>query len=299
MAEAPPLPFTSTDMVIGPGGRYVAFPEQDEYYFQIRDVATGALGPASAPEDGRFISFSPDGSRYITGVDGRLRVWDRETGAILADSEGSGYFFPEFPAGEKAVFTPDGHHVVALLAEPPPSEDSAEDLVVLDATTLAPVGGAPVPLGSVGRQLSVMPDGRTAVVVTSRIDDPAETKVLLVDLETRRIVRSTPVEALDRREGGARNNTVAPDGRTVGIGGTNGDAMVVDAVSGEVRPFLQAHDGFVESVTVAPDLATVVTTGRDGAVKLWDTETQQLLGPCCRWARTIAFARRSSTPSGC
>jgi hypothetical protein len=71
---------------------------------------------------------------------------------------------------------------------------------------------------------------------------------------------------------------VAPDGRTVGIGGTNGDAMVVDAVSGEVRPFLQAHDGFVESVTVAPDLATVVTTGRDGAVKLWDTETQQLLG---------------------
>ena len=34
----------------------------------------------------------------------------------------------------------------------------------------------------------------------------------------------------------------------------------------------------MESITFAPDLATFVTTGRDGAVKLWDTETQELLG---------------------
>ena len=34
----------------------------------------------------------------------------------------------------------------------------------------------------------------------------------------------------------------------------------------------------MESITFAPDLATFVTTGRDGAVKLWDTETQDLLG---------------------
>jgi WD40 repeat protein len=175
------------------------------------------------------------------------------------------------------VFTPDGRHVVALLEDTSDTDDPAEELVVLDATTLAPVGGAPVPLGSVGRQLSVMPDGRTAVVVTGSIDH-FETKVLLVDLETRRIVRSTPVEALDRRGGSARNNTVALDGRTVGIGGTNGDVVIVDAVSGEVSPLVQAHDGFVESVTLAPDLATFVTTGTDGVVKLWDTATQEPLG---------------------
>ena len=277
VADGPMLPFTSVDMVIGPGGRHVAFPEQDDLHFQIRDVATGALGPPSAPEDGRFISFSPDGSRYVSGDFGWLRVWDRETGAVLADSEGSGQRLSAWPAGEKAVFTPDGRHVVALLEDTSDTEDPAEELVVLDATTLAPVGGAPVPIGSVGRQLSVMPDGRTAVVVTSSIHHP-ETKVLLVDLEARRIVRSTPVEALDRREGAARNNMVAPDGRTVGIGGTNGDVVVVDAVSGEVSPLLQAHDGFVESVTLAPDLATFVTTGQDGVVKLRDTATQEPLG---------------------
>ena len=99
--------------------------------------------------------------------------------------------------------------------------------------------------------------------------------MLLIDLETRRIVRSTPVEALDRRPTAARNNTVAPDGRTVGLGGLSGDVVVVDAVTGEVSPLLPAHDGVVESVTFAPDAASFVTTGLDGVVKLWDTETQR------------------------
>ena len=102
--------------------------------------------------------------------------------------------------------------------------------------------------------------------------------MLLVDLETRRIVRSTPVEPGGQPFDGARNNTVAPDGRTVGIGGTLGDVVVVDAVTGEVSPLLHAHDGFVESVTFAPDYATFITTGQDGAVKLWDAATQRLLG---------------------
>ena len=125
--------------------------------------------------------------------------------------------------------------------------------------------------------VGVAPDGRTAVVVVSSITERADTKVLLVDLATRRIVRSTPVEALGQPFGGARNNTVAPDGRTIGIGGTLGDVVVVDAVTGDVSPVLHAHDDFVESVTFAPDKATFITTGRDGAVELWDT-AYHLLG---------------------
>jgi WD40 repeat protein len=127
--------------------------------------------------------------------------------------------------------------------------------------------------------VAVTPDGRHAVVVaSSKTQDVNETKVLLVDLETRRIVRATPVEPSGQPFAGARNNTVAPDGRTVGIGGTLGDVMVVDAVSSEVSPLLHAHDGFVESVTFAPDYATFVTTGQDGVVALWDAATQKFLG---------------------
>ena len=225
-----------------------------------------------------FISFSPDESRYATvGDDTALRIWDRETGAMVADSTGSGQAFSGFHEGT-AVFTPDGRRVVALrYHNPADDEDLAQDLVVLDASTLAPVGGAPVPVGSTGRMVSVAPDGRQAVVVVSNTDHP-DTKVLVVDLETRRIVHSTAVEPLGEPFGGARNNVVAQDGRTVGLGDTVGNVVVVDALTGRVRPRLVAHDGRVESVTFAPDEATFVTTGQDGAVKLWDTATQRLVG---------------------
>jgi WD40 repeat protein/class 3 adenylate cyclase len=274
LAGVPALPFSSTDMIISPDGRYVDLPSADDGYFVIRDVGTGAMSRPSAVEDGFIDSFSPDSKRYVTIDDaGRLRVWDRETGAVLADSEGSGRVFANFPPGTKNLFTSDGRHLVALQED----DSGVESLVVLDATTLAPVGGNPVPIGSDARRVGVTPDGRAAVVVVAPRDH-FETKVLLVDLETRRIVRSTPVEVLNDRETNPRNNTVAGDGRTVGLGALNGDVVVVDAVTGEVRPLLQAHDGFVESLTFAPGEATFVTTGIDGAVKLWDTATLDLLG---------------------
>ena len=115
VTAGPALPGNSVDMIIGPDGRYVAYPTAELIPFQIRDVTTGALGPPSAVEDGEFRSFSPDGTRYVTvDLTGVLRVWETATGAALADSTGSGRLFSFFPAGAKAVFTPDGRNVLAL-----------------------------------------------------------------------------------------------------------------------------------------------------------------------------------------
>jgi WD40 repeat protein len=205
---------------------------------------------------------------------GRLRVWDRETGSVRADTAGSGQEFSGFHE-ELAVFTPDGGDIVAIRND----ADGAQNLVVLDAATLAPVGGEPVPTGNTVRMLGVTPDGKAAIVVVSGAPDPAGTKVLRVDLETRRILRSTPVIWPDGQPfTGARNNTVAADGRTVGIGNGNGDVVIVDAVTGTVSPILHAHSVRVESITFAPDYSTFVTTAQDGEVKLWDMASKHLLG---------------------
>ena len=56
-------------------------------------------------------------------------------------------------------------------------------------------------VGFGGRMVGVAPDGRSAVVVVSNTDEP-DTKVVLVDLETRRIVRPTPVAPLGEPFGG-------------------------------------------------------------------------------------------------
>jgi WD40 repeat protein/DNA-binding SARP family transcriptional activator len=282
MADSHPLPSSTTDMDIGPSGRYVVYPWADDgsRRFLIRAVATGALHTRT--DDGSFVSFSPDGERYVTiDTEGTLRVWDTNTGTVLADS-GSGRYFSFGPTSRaKAAFTPDGRQIVALqLSRTDFVRDVGylpETLVVLDATTLAPVGGEPVPLGYVARMLSVTPDGRQAVVVANT-PGKGKTKVLVVDLETRNIVRSTPrLKAFDRRGESPRNDTAAPDGRTVGIGGTGGDVVVVDVVTGEMSPVRPAHEGFVESITFAPDGATFVTTGQDGTVKLWDKATWRVL----------------------
>ena len=228
----------------------MVFPSTEIVPFQIRDVATGGLGEPSADEDGAFLSFSPDGNRYLTSDEDRLRLWDRDTGAVLAVSEASG--FSAFHEGA-AVFTPGGREVVALRDDAEGTPDN-ESLVVLDASTLAPIGGEPVPIGSTGRMLAITPDGRH--VGRGRVGHRPRargTTVLVVDLETRRIVRSIPVEPLGQAFAGARNNTVAPDGRTVGVASVTGDVVVVDAMTGEMSPLLHAHDGLVESVTFAPD----------------------------------------------
>ncbi len=272
-AGLPVLPFVATDMVTDTDGRYVVFPSADDLHFQILDVATGALSEPTAVADGEFMSFSPDLSRYLTvNQDLNLRLWDRETGARLADSEGSGLLFTGFHTGA-AVFTPDGRRIVALALD---EAEESEVLVVLDAATFEPLG-ATIPVGHTGRMIAVTPDGNGAVVVVSKTDFP-ETNVLLIDLDGRRVVRSTSVAPGGNPVGGARNNTVASDGRTVGVGTVSGDVVFVDAVTGEVSPLLHAHDDFVESITFAPDYATFVTTGRNGEVKLWDHASRRLLG---------------------
>jgi WD40 repeat protein len=274
-SNAPQAPLDTQGMVIDPSGRYVVLPSTDITPFEIRDAQTGALVSKSLPTDGDFISFSPDDSRYLT-VDGSgvMRVWELQTGRLMTSSSSTGQFFSGFHEGV-AAFTPDGRHIVAIRLDPA----YLENLVVLDADTLTPVA-EPVSVGHTVRMLGVAPDGRTAIVVVSQGFDPdvPGTRVRVVDLETGQIVRTTAIlYGAAQLFTGARNDTVAADGRTVGLGSSSGDVAIVDAITGEYTVLPRAHDDYVESVTFAPDYSTFLTTARNGQVKVWDMTTHQVL----------------------
>jgi WD40 repeat protein len=118
------------------------------------------------------------------------------------------------------------------------------------------------------------PDVRTAVVglIHPYTGEPAEG--LVVDLDERRIDGAVTLDELVEPQTGA----IGSGGLNFAFGDPKGRVVVVDTATGEKSPVLQAHEGPVVSVSFAPDEATFVTTGADGAVKLWETETQRPLG---------------------
>ena len=268
-STAPDLPVRGEGVSLRPDGAEVVYQSGEDWRVQFRDVATGELSPpiAATARQGSPIVFTPDSRRYLARYEsGALKLWDRATGSLLAESS------TENP-GIGGSVTPDGRHfVIADINE----DDLSSHLEILDATTLEPVRGAPLALGPTALFVAVTPDSRHALVVLHRLDQPSPIQVLVVDLDEWRIVRSTTIDATGR--GAALHDTLAGDGRTLGLGSTSGHVQIVDAMTGEISPPFQAHDGFVDNISFAPDLGTFVTSGTDGAIKLWETKTQQLLG---------------------
>jgi WD40 repeat protein len=258
-----PLTISAEFVDASPDGAEVMFIARDFDQFQVREVATGALSPPIEAGGGIMANAQGVGRRYVTVAEpGTIKVWDRQTGGLLAEGRTT---LPTEPSWFYAFFTPDGQRLATIYAVVEGGRPNSY-LEVLDVGTLQPIGGDPLPLGQLALTAALTPDGNRAVV---SLKDLA--KVEVIDLAARRVIRSIPFD-------GAWSTTIGSDGRTLGYGSTDGKVVIIDAVTGEKSPVIKAHDGFVESVSFSPDLASFVTAGRDGTIKLWDTESHQLLG---------------------
>ncbi|MBC7975710.1 MAG: WD40 repeat domain-containing protein [Myxococcales bacterium] len=75
-------------------------------------------------------------------------------------------------------------------------------------------------------------------------------------------------------------------GDVLAIGGDRGEVKLIDAITTETRLAFQAHDGPVQSLAWHPRRHTLLTTGQDGAARLWhrpyETSTE-LIAPGDTW----------------
>jgi len=72
------------------------------------------------------------------------------------------------------------------------------------------------------------------------------------------------------------------DGSLLAIGSDRGDVELVAPALGQTRRRFRAHDGPVRSLAWHPGRAALLTTGQDGAVRLWERpfeEARELIGP--------------------
>jgi WD40 repeat protein/class 3 adenylate cyclase len=267
---SPQLAFRAEQLRLSPDSARVEFTSDEGNRFQFRDVATGALSEPSARGRGVFDTFSPDGRRILTyGEDRTLQLRDRATGAVLADLQRPGV------TDSSEAFTPDGQRVVSAAIVTNADSSSTTSLQLLDAATLKSVSGRPLPLGRLAANLTpaVTSDGRQAVVFLTFGDTPP-TKVVVVDLDPLRIIRSIPLEDI----GFVWRSALAGDDRTVALGDPAGHVAIIDIRTGTESPLIRAHDEIVDSVSFSPDSKTLVTAGNDGAIKLWDTKSRRPLG---------------------
>ncbi len=281
--------------------------EQDLYSVAVRTFNTLKLIDTSRAIFGAVFSpatvFSPQGRRFVTGGDdGRLRLWDTETGQQVGhDMIGHADWVND------AVFSPDGHRIASVSDDrtvrlwnadtgdpigPPMTGHQDEVWAVAfspdglmiasgsidttvrlwNANTGQPIGQ---PLRHPGRVHTVefSPDGRRLVSGSS------DGTVRLWDVSTgqqigppHRVHEGEVVDVFDV--------AFSPDGRQFASASGDGDVQLWDAETGQpIGEPLAGHGTQVLSVAFSPDSHRLADGSGDGAVRLWDVDTRQMLGP--------------------
>ncbi|MBI2833957.1 MAG: caspase family protein [Acidobacteria bacterium] len=259
--QAAPL----ADVAFSPGSRWLvtgdlAITLLDLTTSQSRELAGPTLGGSSRP-----MTFSPD-ERWLAaaGPDGIVRVWNLITGKLARDLPGPKRRLGEMEGVSKVrhvAFSPDCRFVAAA------SEDALKVWDVASGRLAAPPGLLDAHGGAAfsrdwewfawAHVMSPGPQGRISVKESST------GRTLEID---------TPGDLPDPL-------TFSPDGRLLaGVLTVSGDAKLWDARSGRELASLQADQHGLRDASFSPDGSLIFSGGRDGAIRMWNPNSGQLLG---------------------
>lgn len=239
------------------------------------DVSTGretaTLTEKSGPSN---LTFSPDGKTVAFGSRGRIRLWQPETGdsfdVPLLDSglnnvqniprDARLNIIPEISA---LVFSPDGKKLV--------SGTLGGNVQMWDVATGVPLAPFFEGQGLDKDTNKYYQDPIKALAFSS------DSTLLAVGSQNRiRLLGSHQQIGLKEVSHGTNalvfspDNTVLVTGTTAGI--KQSEIELWDLTTREKINTLDGHTSIVEALVFSPDGKTLVSTGRDGTILIWDWE---------------------------
>jgi DNA-binding SARP family transcriptional activator/WD40 repeat protein len=257
-------------------------PAKREWWQQVRVSATFLDPRTSETVDsvyvgnnrghtfGASVSVSPDRSMVaVTYVDGTV-VLDARTRKRLArielpDVESFGERVPE--SVWSTAWTPDGKRLL-IGAEGDESDPEDGGIVVVDTDTWQVAEDRVDVRGGV-QTMEVSPDGRLLAVgmSTPAVDNAPPGMVRLLEADTLEEVRDLRMGVDDF----AYDLSFSPRGRRLAVGVATGLVYTFDVESGErLHEPIRAHGSWVGQVEWLPDGRTVVSTGEDTRIVLYD-----------------------------
>jgi WD40 repeat protein len=254
---APTRPGTSAGARVGEAG-----PETVSVEATFLDPRSGRVVDSVPVGDtlplafGSSVAVSPDRSLVaVTWVRG-VTVLDARTHEVVTTVP-----LPPDTVVYCAGWTPDGSRLL-LCAEGPVLDGAAGGLLVVGTGTWQPQ--PPVDVQGPAEGMATSPDGRMIALGSS-----LESGIRLLDARTLDLERVVPL-AVDDLVGAL---AFSPDGSLLAAGGDRGLLHVFDTATWRpVGEPAAVHDESLLQVEWLPDSRTVVTTGRDGTVSLFDVD---------------------------
>ena len=205
------------------------------------------------------LAYSPAGDVLVSSDDdGKLHLWDVESGTLLAQPSG---------LGSRIAYHPDGRLIAT-------ANEALGKITLWDTYDAVGVGTRDLPSGSNAVRFS--PDGKSLALA----GQDGHARILDLDLETvldldasgetlalERGQRSTGVCALD----------YSPDGRYLVTGSADGFVRTWDLETGARLLLLSGHRTAVLAVSWHPRLPWIVSSDESGSIRFWDAVTGRSL----------------------
>lgn len=203
------------------------------------------------------IAWSADGSLLASGTQGAstIRIWNAANGELLRTLDGHDSWI------RALAFSPDGTLLASGSADMSIRLWNVADGAEMERMTGHTGWVSNVAFSPDGQQL--ISSSRDGTVRQWEIDTGRENKSFAFKLGTS---PTTNMQFL------ATGLAVAPDGKLIAVGGTDGIVHVLDASTGEEQRQLRGHEDWVvlRGLLFAPDGKSVISASLDGTIRVWD-----------------------------